>query len=751
MIIKGTVKRVFSRKNDHVFFSISTTEELPPEKVNPQYPDSVTVSACSADIDEGYVVEIEGDWKYKSSDKYFPWAFKAESVNILDSESPARILKILCEVQGIGEKTANEIVKEFGKETVSVIKGDRYTELAKVKGVSAEKAKEIHSVWNEKVNTAKLCELLRSYGIKDAKINAILKKYSDPVAAVFSDPYVLSKDNILTFYQADKLAVGQGMPYCDERRVGAFIAHILDNVAAGSGHSFLPIDELVSTTSKLFAADKIVKQMRGTISEPFIRQTVGDLIRENVIYNDEGRVYRKWRYLNELAVAKELRHRCRMKAPFADTNEDIILNALSEAEESLGVMLCEAQREAVVTAVKNLTSVITGGAGVGKTTCLKALLKVFDLLCKKEGKDEPVKVLAAPSGMAAKRMKESTGIDASTIHRMLDYRPYDNGEMVCKNESNPIEADIIILDEASMIDIDLMSLVIKAVKSTTTLVLVGDIHQLPSVQPGNVLHDIIECGKIPVTKLTRIFRQGEQSPILRNSLLVNEGSKELYWGSKDFCFFEIPSYTDPEDRGVNKLTRRIFFEEFEKNGEDASKVQVLCPIKKRSEKTISFAVSSELNTALQEAVNPCIDADSDIKYGSAKFRKGDKVMQLTNNYDKGVFNGDVGVIIAVSQKDKKLLVDYQGEEVEYAQDEVEQITLSYATTVHKSQGSEYDVVIIPITMTQKPMLQRNLLYTAITRAKKKVYLVGDYSALLYGIDNNRKSKRYSWLAERIRA
>lgn len=751
-IITGTVKRVFSKKTAYMFFAIETEQELSEEVINPQYPRSVTVSAKTANIDEEYIVEMEGEFQYKptSNQKYHPWQFKAERIKILDDEPPARILKILCSIQGIGEKTAYAIVSRWGRNTAKLIEGEEYGNLTEISGITLEKAELIHKSWVEKKNESKIKNLLGSYGIKQHKINTIIEKYN--AQQIEDDPYLLVKDGFLPFSTADRIGYDLGVAYYDDKRVSAFICHVIDVVAAGNGHTFLPFDELVATTVKLLSNNGIMEEMRGEFSEAYIRQLIGDMCWEHKLVNEEGNIYRPIRYKNEQYVAKTIANRTKGMSRYQNVPQELVEKTLKNTEEELGVSLAEKQREAVLKSVKSLTSIITGGPGVGKTTCLKALLKTFDKLAVEIGRPTPKKVLAAPSGMAAKRMTESTGLPASTIHRMLDFKPYGNGELDCKNESNPIDADIIVLDETSMLDIDLMALVLRAVKSSTTLVFVGDTDQLPSVQPGNVLHDLIASNAIPTIKLCQIFRQGEQSPILENSHRVNRGETNLYLGNKDFRFFEAPPTLNTEqiEEWTCKTVQRIFYEEYMLNGQDISKVQVLTPMRKKSERNNAKTVSSVLNNLLQSTVNPCIDPKCDVVYGATKYRKGDKVMQLTNNYEKGVFNGDVGIVLSVSPQGQKMLLDFQGEKVEYEKEEVtEQLQLAYSTTIHKSQGSEYEVVIIPITMLSKPLLQKNLLYTAISRSRRRCYLVGVWSAIGYCITNTSKQIRYSLLSSRI--
>lgn len=752
MKITGIVKRVFSKKTAYVFFAIETETEIPAGYINPQYPRSVTVSAKNANIEEEFKIELEGEFQYKepSDPKYHPWTFRAEKVTVLDAETPQRIIKILCTMSGIGEITASSIISKWGKDTVSIIEGDQYQKLSEIKGITPEMAEEIHQKWQEKKDEVKMRTLLCNYGIKAHRITAIIEKYK--AAQIEDNPYILSKDGYIPFSTADRMGFDFGMKYYDEKRISAFICNVIDVIAAGNGHTFMPIDELVATTVKLLAYRSIQEEMRGTFSDAFIRHLIGDMCYDKEIINENGNIYRPQRLKNESFVAKVISKRATDISRYQNVPQELVEKTLTETEKELGVTLASKQREAVLKSVKSLTSIITGGPGVGKTTCLKALLITYDKLAKEIGRPTPKKVLAAPSGMAAKRMSESTGLPASTLHRMLDFRPYGNGEVDCKNENNPIDADIIVLDETSMMDIDITALVLRAVKPTTTLVFVGDIDQLPSVQPGNVLHDLIACGVIPTVKLTTIFRQGEQSPILTNSHKVNSGDTKLLLTNKDFRFFEVPptlTGAEIEDWTCNWV-QRIFYEEYMLNGQDINKIQVLTPMKKESERTNAKTVSNVLNPMLQEIVNPCVDPKYDVTYGTVKYRKGDKVMQLTNNYDKGVFNGDVGIVLKVSPQGKRILVDYQGDKVEYEKDEAtEQLQLAYACTIHKSQGNEYDVVIIPMTMASRPMLQKNLIYTAISRSKRRCYLVGEWSAISYCITNTAKQQRNSLLSERI--
>ena len=381
------------------------------------------------------------------------------------------------------------------------------------------------------------------------------------------------------------------------------------------------------------------------------------------------------------------------------------------------------------------------------STTLKVLMLTMDYLCDRLGRDRLNKTLAAPTGMAAKRMKEATGMDASTIHRLLEFTPYAGGDVKAKNEDDPIVTDMLIIDESSMLDIDLFALLMHAVQDETELIFLGDIDQLPSVGPGDVLHDVIDSGVIAVARLTQTYRQGAQSPILANAKKINSGDTDLIFDKpEEFRFIEIPdSDSDPECNQMLEMARQVFFEEFLLCGADINKIQVLLPMRKKTMVSVD-----NINPELQDTVNSCLSHKNEMSYGMTRFRKGDKVMQLTNNYEKWAFNGDVGIVVEIAPTSGKLLVNFGGDEnVEYAKEELEQLRHSYATTIHKSQGSEYQTVIMVLTNQHKLMLQRNLLYTGLTRAKKKAIIIGDREALNFGIENVSNRSRNSDLKGKL--
>jgi len=397
----------------------------------------------------------------------------------------------------------------------------------------------------------------------------------------------------------------------------------------------------------------------------------------------------------------------------------------------------------VMMAVVNSTIVITGGPGSGKTTLLNTFIKTVEYVARAQGQGKPSISLAAPTGMASKRMSASTGREAKTIHKLFDIR-YDISEG--KEDIKPILSDIVVLDEASMLDIDIMAYILRALSDTTALILIGDVDQIPSIGPGNVLADIIDSGILPVTRLCGAYRHGSRKTILTNAIKINTGDEELVTNNADFIMCKVQDKSADRDcKRLRAVTERVFCEEFLAGGKDPYRVQVISPLRSKT-----LASVDELNTALQRIANPLISDKEQVECGKVVFRRGDKVMQVSNNYDKGVYNGDVGLIKEVSSEKKKILVDFQGLLVDYVESEFEQLKHAFATTVHKVQGSQYPVVIMVVTNYHSMMLLRNLLYTGVTRAQQRLIIVGDEDAVRYAIRNCKNNRRLSALSERLK-
>lgn len=451
------------------------------------------------------------------------------------------------------------------------------------------------------------------------------------------------------------------------------------------------------------------------------------------------------RYKNECDVSDILERRRLVPSPYADVENSMILECVTEMQEELGFELDVLQKDAVVMAVKNQTSILTGGPGCGKTSTLRTVIGVLERLNRRL-KRAPIQIaLAAPTGMAAKRIVSTTGGEAKTIHKLLEYNPAVPFQMHCEN--NPIDADYVVLDETSMLDIDIAAMLLRAIPDKTQILLLGDTNQLPSIGPGEVLAHIINSEFFPIVELRKSFRHGSRRHIFENANRIINGDTKLDISHSDFQFFEVPDLPNDKDccRLLEKL-KKVFFEEYAASGRDAEKIQVLSPLRVKTSVSVD-----KLNPELQKMVNTALDAEDDIYYGSICFRRNDRVMQVSNNYDKNIFNGDMGVIKLVSAKSGKLLVDFDGTIVEYQQREFDQLKHCFAVTIHKSQGGEYPIVIIPITGYHSTMLMRNLLYTGVTRAKQKLILIGDKNALAYAIQNNQGTKRNSALLERLMA
>ncbi len=625
-------------------------------------------------------------------------------------------------VPGIGRVMAGRIVKKFGAETLDVLENES-KKLLQVEGIGRMRIEMIRKAWEEQKEIRQVMIFLQSFGISPVLAGKIYKQYGDhSISIVRENPYRLSVDVFgIGFITADKLAEELGIARDSGARAEAGVLHVLRQ-CVDEGHVYYPRVPLIQRCQKLLEVDREI-----------ISRAVESLAADGKVVLDrlkgfpdrDESVYLPPYYTSEkgvaLSISRLLDHPRSVQA--IDTDK-----ALAWVQQRLAITLAEKQIEAVKSAMENKLSVITGGPGTGKTTIINALLSILS-------RAHITALLAAPTGRAAKRMAEATGHEARTIHRLLEFTPRAGGFK--RNENDPLNCDFLILDESSMIDIVLMHHLLKAAPREASLLLVGDAMQLPSVGAGNVLKDIIASGRIHVVELTEIFRQARESRIVSNAHRINMGLMPDSEPEGDFFFIR---QEDPEkilnlilELAGERIPRKFHLDPIDH-------IQVLSPMHR------GIVGVENLNRVLQERLNP---GGGGIVRGEKRFRMLDKVMQIRNNYDKEVYNGDIGRIDGIEEESRKVTVSFDGRKVSYNFSELDEITLAYAVSVHKSQGSEYPAVIIPVVTQHYMLLQRNLIYTAVSRGKRLVVMIGTKKALAIALKNNKVERRYTCLRERL--
>ncbi len=678
------------------------------------YDNLVTLTGSLLDVPVGSVLLIDGDWRV---DPKYGQQFVAQSWTEVMPATLYGIEKYLGSglVKGIGPVYAKAIVSRFGLETIDIIEND-IERLLEVPRLGKKRMEKIRESWEKQKDIKEVMVFLQGHGVSTAFAAKIYRKYEkESIAKVKENPYQLADDIWgIGFKTADSIASKMGYEKNDPRRCRSGILYALNELAE-DGHVYAEPEQLVEAATKLLEAE-----------ETPVRQALASMMEAKDVIADNDVVYLPPFYHAENGSAK------RLQSLLADTflsNSDIA--AEPEAEygvKSGGILYDEVQQAAIQKALDSKVMVLTGGPGTGKTTTTQGIIAAF------KARHMSI-LLAAPTGRAAKRMTEATGMEAKTIHRLLEYNPMDGYK---RNDENPLDGDALIVDECSMIDILLFYNLMKAIPSNMRLILVGDIDQLPSVGAGNVLRDIIDSQQIPVVRLARIFRQAQSSRIVMNAHAINAGHFPNIKNGLDTDFFFINQ--EDADEMVKLIIGLVRERLPKKYGYPPKEIQVLTPMQRGT------VGAGNLNIELQNAINP---TGMSLTRGGYTFRQGDKVMQIRNNYDKNVFNGDIGYITAVDANERTLTVTFDSRLVEYDITELDEIVLAYAVTIHKSQGSEFPVVVMPVTMKHFVMLQRNLIYTGITRAKKICVLVGTTKALAYAIRNNTVSKRNTKFKERL--
>lgn len=713
--ICGTVDTIIFASQDNRF----TVLKLSPEKLSTQI--TVTLNGMAPLI--GQLLEIEGEWVKHPK---FGQQFKAMTYKTVAPTEISGIEKFLASgaINGIGPAMAKKIVAEFGEKTLEII-AKSPNELLKVPGIGKKTAEKISTSYLEQSELTEIMVWLENHGISNTYAGKIFAKYgSFAIDIMEKDIYRLFQDiEGIGFLTADKLAFNLGIQREDKRRIISGIDYALMQLC-NNGHCCIPEMALVDKTAKIL-------QVNNQIIFTILKERIDNGSLNTEIVGGETLIYPPYLYYAEKKVATRLLQLQQATEPLSEDNLSLFIKVWEKDNQ---IQLAQKQKEAIKACLHHGVLVLTGGPGTGKTTVIKGILSIL--------KAQGLKIrLAAPTGRAAKRLSETTGQKALTIHRLLEANNLaqdDNLQLgFSKDIDDQLDADVIILDEVSMVDIVLMHHFLNAVPDGCRIILVGDTDQLPAVGPGSVLKDIIRSQKVPAIRLDEIFRQAQTSMIIQNAHIINAGRlPDLRKQYSDFVFYELNDDTSITQKILDLCTKDLPHEGF-----DVLKdVQILSPMHR-------FLCGVEnLNLMLQEQLNPKKNQD-ELKYSSQTFRVGDKVMHIRNNYQKNVFNGDIGFIQDVNNK--KLTVDYFDHIVTYEKNELNELTLAYASSVHKSQGSEYKVVIIPLSTSHYIMLQRNLLYTAITRAKQKVIIIGSKKALMTAIQSNRTQKRYTLLAERL--
>ena len=726
--IRGVVERITYQNPENGYTVLKCAVK--------SYKELVTVIGSLLDVNVGSVLLIYGNWKV---DSRYGRQFAAESWEETLPATVFGIEKYLGSglIKGVGPKYAKKIVAQFGIETLEVIETD-ISRLQEVDGIGKKRIKMIRDSWERQKEIKNVMLFLQDHGVSTSFAAKIYRQYgNESLDKMKENPFQMADDIWgIGFKTADGIAQKLGFAKEAYVRLRSGIMYTLSNLA-DEGHVFAYQEQLIAKAAELLEAEEssIVMTLDQMIADK-------DLICETVDYKTDQAemkaIYLPAFYYAEAGVAGKLKRLAQspatdrlwhalMDARQKTGNESLSID-VGKIQEKVDMKYDEIQADAIRKAAVSKVMVLTGGPGTGKTTTTQGIIAAYRSFGLKI-------LLAAPTGRAAKRMTEATGLEAKTIHRLLECKPPEGYQ---KNEDNPLDGDVLIIDECSMIDMILMNALLKAIPEGMRLILVGDIDQLPSVGAGNVLRDIIDSGVFPVVRLTRIFRQAQSSRIIMNAHAINEGKFPDISNGKNTDFFYIEK-EDPEE-AVQEIVRLVKNNLPRYYKTPWNHIQVLTPMQK------GIVGAANLNLALQEALNPQGDG---LRRGGYLFRTGDKVMQIRNNYEKEIFNGDIGTVESVDLQERTLKVNFDQHIIEYEASELDELVHAYATTIHKAQGSEYPIVVMPVLMNHYVMLQRNLIYTGITRAKKVLVIVGTRKALSYAVRNVTVTKRNTFLKERL--
>ena len=711
--LQGSVERVTFHSETSGFFVIRV-------KCKGQR-ELVTMTGNTPSVTAGEFVNATGIW---FNDHKHGVQFKVKQIKTITPNTLEGIEKYLGSgmVKGIGPHFAKRLVRAFGEQVFDIIEASP-ERLLELDGIGKKRREKITSAWSEQKVIREIMVFLQSHGVGTARAVRIYKTYGDQsVAKVQENPYRLALDiHGIGFKTADNLAMQLSIDRVSLIRAQAGVRHVLQE-SSGAGHCARPFDDLVEESVQLL-----------DIPEATIKEAIASEIAEQRLMpesiNDIPCLFLTPLYRAEVGVANHVKRLLQGDSPWTCTDMAV---AMPWVEQKNSLQLSGSQKAAITLAVQRKFCIITGGPGVGKTTVVNSILKII--------RTRRVAVtLCAPTGRAAKRLSESTGQEATTIHRLLDFDPatFD----FKRNADNPLSTDLLVVDECSMVDIVLMNQLLRAVPDAASVLLVGDVDQLPSVGPGSVLSDLIASGQVPVARLTEIFRQAATSQIITGSHAINHGQVPAVSKKGEETDFFYLTDDEPEALFV-KLMRVVTQRLPEKFGFDpVNDIQVLAPMNRGG------LGARSLNVALQEALNP--HAHPRVTRYGWTYAPGDKVIQMVNNYDKDVFNGDIGRVKAIDIEEGELLIEFDGRDVCYALNELDEVALAYAITIHKSQGSEYPCVVIPMAMQHFTLLERNLLYTGVTRGKQMVVLVGQPKAVGMAARTRKSNRRLTNLQARL--